>query len=186
MKKSDFVLGCVRKKNSTTQTKKRNNKHINEENLIRTFLVVVILPICHKFWLVDSMGEIFVLVVGGRKTLTNDRTWPPSPSTDCNSRHSSIVCAKSIWHSGTFTSPIWSCFENRSKSKMAKTSVLFIASAYGRFYKINKQMSHSMLGSDIKLLIFKLTLKTNDSLKTGLSVFRCTLVSNFFFLSGNK
>lgn len=61
-------------------------------------------------------------------------TWPPSPSTDCNSRHSSIVCAKSIWHNGTFTSPIWSCFENRSKSKIANTSVLFIASAYGRFY----------------------------------------------------
>lgn len=61
-------------------------------------------------------------------------TWPPSPSTLCNSRHSSIVWAKSTWHSGTFTSPIWSCFENRSKSKMANTNVLFIASAYGRLY----------------------------------------------------
>lgn len=56
-------------------------------------------------------------------------TWPPSPSTDCSSRHSSMVWARSTWHSGTLTSPIWSCFEKRSKSKMANTSVLFIASA---------------------------------------------------------
>lgn len=56
-------------------------------------------------------------------------TCPPSPSTLCSSLHSSIVCARSIWQSGTFTSPIWSCFENLSKSKMAKTRVLFIASA---------------------------------------------------------
>ena len=31
-----------------------------------------------------------------------------------------------------------------------------------------------------------ITLNTNVSLNTGLSVFRCTFVSNFFFLSGNK
>lgn len=32
----------------------------------------------------------------------------------------------------------------------------------------------------------RLTLKTNVSLKTGFSVFLCTLVSNFFFLSGKS
>lgn len=61
-------------------------------------------------------------------------TWPPSPSTLIRSRHSSIVCARSTWHKGNFTSPIWSCFEKRSKSNIAKTSVLFIASEYGKFW----------------------------------------------------
>ena len=35
------------------------------------------------------------------------------------------------------------------------------------------------------LSITKLTLNTKDALKTGLRDFRCTFVSNFFFLSGS-
>lgn len=34
--------------------------------------------------------------------------------------------------------------------------------------------------------VVKLTLNTNVSLNSGFNVFRCTLVSNFFFLSGSK
>ena len=62
------------------------------------------------------------------------------------------------------TSPILSCFENLSKSKMVNINVLSNVSAYGIF------------------------LNWKVSLKYGLSVFRWTFVSNFFnpFTSGRR
>ena len=61
------------------------------------------------------------------------------------------------------TSPILSCFENLSKSKMVNIRVLSKVSAYGRF------------------------LNWKVSLKNGFSVFLWTFVSNFFpFSLGNR
>lgn len=82
----------------------------------------------------SSFSSLIVTVVDG--VVVTMPTCPPSPSTLCSSLHSSMVWARSTWQSGTFTSPIWSCFEKRSKSKIANTRVLFMASAYGTFWVI--------------------------------------------------
>ena len=94
----------------------------------------------------SSYCKVIALIISYNKQISyyeNKFTWPPSPSTLCSSLHSSIVWARSTWHRGTFTSPIWSCLENLSKSKIAKTSVLFIASAYATPWERKRKRAYT-------------------------------------------